>query len=91
MLTGKPPFTGATPEELLNKHIKAQVPHVEASNKNVTGDFGDLLRQLMAKKPADRPGTMESVVERMKRVRVYNVFPKPPAGKDAANTTDEIE
>jgi len=30
-------------------------------------------------------------VERMKRVRVYNVFPKPPAGKDAANTTDEIE
>lgn len=91
MLTGKPPFTGATPEELLNKHIKAQVPHVEASNKNITGDFGDLLRQLMAKKPADRPGTMESVVERMKRVRVYNVFPKPPADKDAANTTDENE
>ena len=37
LLTGKLPFTAATPNELLSKHLTAPIPNVQVNNNNVTG------------------------------------------------------
>lgn len=77
MLAGSPPFTGADQNDLLGKHIWANPPVVEAANRNVTAAASKLLRQMMAKKPADRPATMQDVVRQLKQIRF---FERDPAG-----------
>ena len=78
LLTTKPPFTGSTPGELLQKHLRSRIPVVHTVNKNVTEEFSQLLKEMMAKKAADRPDSMESVRARIKQTRIYNILPKPP-------------
>ena len=51
LLSGKLPFTGISPEELLRKHLTAAIPVLMSANKNVTPDFSDLVGQMMAKDP----------------------------------------
>jgi eukaryotic-like serine/threonine-protein kinase len=63
LVTGKPPFTGSSPNELLSKHL------------SVTPEYAAVIRQAMAKKPKDRPETMW---ELLKILRVTKVFKKPP-------------
>lgn len=77
MLAGSPPFTGADQNDLLGKHIWATPPVVEAANLNVTSAASKFLRQMMAKKPADRPATMQDVVRQLKQIRF---FERDPAG-----------
>ncbi len=77
MLAGAPPFTGADQNDLLGKHIFAPPPVVEAANRNVSAAASKLIRQMMAKKPADRPATMADVVRQLKQIRF---FERDPAG-----------
>jgi serine/threonine protein kinase len=79
LLTGKLPFTAATPNELLNKHLTAAIPNVQVHNSNVTDDMADLLRRMMAKEPKDRPASMNDVLKQMKAVRVFKTAPKRAA------------
>lgn len=79
LLTGKLPFTGISPEDLLRKHLTSAVPAVSATNKNVTPDFNDLVAQMMAKDPAQRPQTLEEFLRRFQSLRVFRTLPKPPA------------
>ena len=78
LLATKPPFTGSTPGELLKKHLRSRIPVLHTINKNVTEEFSQLLQEMMAKKSADRPDSMESVRARIKQIRVYNSLPKAP-------------
>ena len=75
LVTGKPPFTGSSPNELLNKHLTAQVPSPLVVNENVTQDFAAVIRNAMAKKPEDRP---ESMWDLLKILRATKIFKKPP-------------
>ncbi len=75
LVTGKPPYTGSSPNDLLNKHISAPIPSPLVLNENVSNDFTNLLKTMMAKKPEDRFPTMWEV---LKQVRVVRIFKKPP-------------
>lgn len=75
MATGKPPFTGQTPNDLLSKHISASVPSAVAQNKNVTTEFANLIKRMMAKKQEDRP---DSVWEFLKEYRTIEIWRKRP-------------
>jgi serine/threonine protein kinase len=75
LVTGKPPFTGSTPNELLSKHISSPVPSPMVANDNVTSEYAAVIRAAMAKKPEDRP---ESMWDLLKILRVTKVFKKPP-------------
>lgn len=75
LLTGKAPFTGNTPNDLLSKHLSATPPSVLVVNDNVTPEFNNLIKKLMAKKPEDRPQSMWDV---LKTVRTTPIFKKPP-------------
>ena len=70
LLTGKPPYTGPNPNDLLNKHVSAPVPAVEAANRNVTTSAADYMRRLLAKKPGDRPASMKQVLQHLRTIRL---------------------
>jgi eukaryotic-like serine/threonine-protein kinase len=78
LLSGKPPFTGVNANDLLMKHLKAQPPLLEGANRNVTPEFAQLVRQCMAKNPADRPHSMSDFLEEFRRGRVFRVLPRAP-------------
>ncbi|MBN8600926.1 MAG: serine/threonine protein kinase [Planctomycetes bacterium] len=75
MVTGKPPFTGDNPNDLLNKHLTASIPSPVVANENVTSEFATMVRSMMAKKPEDR---IESMWDALKMLRGVKVFKKPP-------------
>lgn len=79
MVTGKPPYTGQTPNDLLSKHLSAQVPSPIVNNENVTAEFAELTKRMMAKNPEDRPTSMWDF---LKEFRVTRVFKKPPRRPD---------
>ena len=81
LATGKPPFTGQTPNDLLSKHISASVPSAVAHNNNVTTDFANLVKKMMAKKQDDRP---PSVWEFLKEYRTIEIFKKRPRKPDVS-------
>lgn len=70
LLAGRPPYTAADTNELLNKHVSAAVPAVDTLNRNATADATKLLKQLLAKQPADRPASMKDVLARLKAIRL---------------------
>ena len=51
ILSGKPPFTGTSANDLLTKHLESTPPSLEASNPNITTEFSQLIRRSLSKKP----------------------------------------
>ena len=92
LCTGKPPYTGDTPNDLLNRHLSASIPSPIVHNENVTKDFANLVKSMMAKRPDDRlkiPGAKElpganskgktaSMWEFLKIFRSIQIFNKRP-------------
>ena len=72
MLAGMPPYTASTTEELLQKHLSATPPSVEAFNRNATASVSKLIRQMLAKRPADRPASMKSVLQHVGAIKFLN-------------------
>lgn len=76
LLGGKPPFTGTTTNELLNKHLRAPIPPLQGANRNVTDECAVLLRSMLAKKPEERPQSMDDFLSEF---NVTPLFKIPPA------------
>ena len=70
LISGRPPYTGADTNDLLNKHVSATVPAVDAFNKNATTACAKFLRQMLAKKPAERPASMKEVLQQLRAIRL---------------------
>jgi serine/threonine protein kinase len=84
LLAGKAPYTGTTADELLNKHLTAQIPSVQVYNDNVTPEFANLVRKMMAKRREERPATMWEFLKDFRAMRVFKILPKPPSGEEKA-------
>jgi TolB-like protein/tetratricopeptide (TPR) repeat protein len=54
MLTGRPPFAGATPQALLVQHATGTVPSARAARPEVPEALDAAVRKALAKAPADR-------------------------------------
>lgn len=85
LLSGRPPFTGTTANELLNKHLKATPPSLEAADRNLTTDFAQLIRRSMAKRPQDRPQSMTDFLTDFRRARMWRVAPRPPEPESSSS------
>ena len=79
LVTGKPPYTGESPNDLLNKHVSASIPSPLVVNDNITAEYAALLRKMMAKLPSQRHESMWDV---LKKVRATKIFKKPPRVPD---------
>ncbi|MBI1918020.1 MAG: serine/threonine protein kinase [Planctomycetes bacterium] len=54
LLAGRPPFPGGTREEKLLRHREEEPQALERLRPDVSPDLGDVVRRMMAKRPADR-------------------------------------
>ena len=81
ILAGRPPFTGSTPNELLEKHLRTAVPSVLVYNNNVTREMNDLLRRILSKKREIRPESMWEVIQEMRNFQVFTKKPPQPKFK----------
>ncbi|MDG2382882.1 MAG: serine/threonine-protein kinase [Pirellulaceae bacterium] len=67
---GRPPFTGGSPDELLQKHLRAQVPNITASSEATSQEYSKLVARMMSKKPDDRPASMGEFLDEFSKIRV---------------------
>jgi len=79
LLTTRLLFTGDTLNDLLNKHLSAPPPSVTLRNKNVTPEFAELLKTMLAKKPPDRPKNMNDLLRLLQTTRPFR---RPPSKSD---------
>ena len=67
MLVGKPPFEGATPVVLMHCHLNEPPPRPSAKSTEIPRALDDLVVNLMAKAPADRPWDAAAVGMKLDR------------------------
>lgn len=70
-LTGRPPFLGSTPNDLLIKHIQEPAPPASAFNPNVAPEMDKLLLRLMEKKPENRPASAGELLAELRSVKIF--------------------
>lgn len=78
--TGRPPFRGSSPQEILVKHCAEKVTTPQVYNQDVTDEFAALLMRCLAKKPADRPQSFHEVLKAINACKVYKSDPAPRPG-----------
>ena len=79
LVAGKPPFTGGSTQELLTKHLRNPPPPLESAGRDVTPEFAELVRKMLAKDPAQRPKNMNDVAQSVRGMKVFKRPPAPPA------------
>lgn len=78
LLSGKAPYTGNSPEELLQKHISAPIPTLESCS-DASPEFAELVRKMLAKKPEDRIPSMTEFLVMFEKTQIFRPG-KRPAG-----------
>lgn len=71
ILAAKTPFQATSPEELLQKHLRAPAPNPSEFNPNVSPEMDKLIAKMLKKKPADRQNTVDEVLAEIKRIRIF--------------------
>jgi serine/threonine protein kinase len=71
LITGRPPFRGASPEDLLRKQIVEKPPTPQVHNPDVTDEFSQLVLQMLNKKREDRPKDFHQVLMALRGIRVF--------------------
>ena len=80
LVTGHPPYTGSTQQELLSKHLYTSPPYASAMNPSVTPQLDRFIRDLLAKQVKERPSSMVEVA-----ALVRNEPFLTPQGRSAAS------
>jgi serine/threonine protein kinase len=78
IFVGNPPFTGSKLDELFQKHLKAPPPALEATERNLTTEFAQLVRRCLAKERAARPDSMEDVLGELRSGKIFRIQPRRP-------------
>ncbi|WP_409484708.1 protein kinase domain-containing protein [Arsenicicoccus dermatophilus] len=89
LLTGEPPFEGEHALAILHQHLSATPPRPSDLRPGVPATVDDLVAQLLAKRPEERPASAGDVAGRIAAIR-RGVAPRttvlPQAGEAAATT-----
>jgi serine/threonine-protein kinase len=64
-LAGHPPFTGATPQAIIARHMKERVPSLRVARPEVPEHMAAGIERALAKRPKDRPRSGAHLVESM--------------------------
>jgi serine/threonine protein kinase len=71
MVTARPPFRGASSQDLLTKHITEKPLTPRQYNPEVTEQFAELILRMLAKKKEDRPRDFHEVLMQMRGMRLF--------------------
>lgn len=69
LLTGKLPFDGESPFDVISKHVNEPPPRVTAFERSVPVPLADLVDLLLAKDPAQRPESAAGVRRELQHLR----------------------
>ncbi|WP_339747525.1 protein kinase [uncultured Rubinisphaera sp.] len=75
-LTGRPPFMGSSPNDLLIKHIQEPPAIPSAFNENVSTEMDKFVLRLLAKKPENRPDSASEALSEFRSVKMFNEDPE---------------
>lgn len=75
VLTGRPPFVSKNPNELLMMHIRDIPDKPSGYNPNVSSEMDQAVMGMLAKKPKDRPATMNEVFSVMRSIQMFKEDP----------------
>jgi len=67
-IAGKPPFDGATPAELIVKHVNTPPPPLQSLAPDCPAPFCRIIHRLLAKNPAHRYSSAEKLLEAIERL-----------------------
>ncbi len=70
LVSGKPPFTGTSGDELLQRHLKSPVPSLLAFSDSVSEEFAALVARTMAKRREQRPGSVNEFLALFRQISV---------------------
>jgi serine/threonine protein kinase len=76
LLSGQPPFPGATLTEKLLRHQQAEPPPLDSLRHDLPAGLNEVLHKMLAKQPADRFQTPAEIVDALAALR----FPAQAAG-----------
>lgn len=69
MLTGQPPFDGSSPVVLMHAHLNEPAPRPSSKLAEIPKALDNLVVQLMAKQPADRPWDAAAAADSLSKIR----------------------
>lgn len=70
IVSGKLPYTGASSDDLLQRHLKSPVPSLLAYSDDANPALCNLVEQMMAKKREDRPESVRDFLHEFKKIRL---------------------
>jgi serine/threonine-protein kinase len=79
MVTGRLPFTGTSPVDLLMKHVDARPPRPSEFVPELPSALDAFILQMLTKDPEARPGTAESLRRQLQRLRETLLQPRAQA------------
>jgi serine/threonine-protein kinase len=90
MVTGNPPFTGASPVSIAYKHVQELPPIASSINPSVPPSLDAIINRLLSKNPDDRYPAAEDVRADLRRFReghpLSNAVPPPINPSNGAPT-----
>lgn len=91
MLTGRPPFIGEAPAEVMHKHLQDVPPRVVEFEPGCPAMLDQLINDLLAKEPEQRPESAYLVARRLNEVtpELHVTFPPPAAAVERSMTERE--
>ncbi|MCA9055542.1 MAG: serine/threonine protein kinase, partial [Planctomycetaceae bacterium] len=91
ILAGRPPFIQGNPNELLMAHVRDFPDKPSSYNPNVTPEADALVLKMIAKKPEDRPKTMQDFAAELRNIKLFKEDPEEYARVKAAAAQENFE
>jgi eukaryotic-like serine/threonine-protein kinase len=89
LLAGVPPFQSDVLEQTLARHICEPIPDVRSLRPDAPAELAALITSLLAKAPADRPGSAQCVLWELQHVKAQHVrhSQRPPTPTSTSTAT----
>jgi serine/threonine protein kinase len=68
MLAGRPPFDGATPMEIMLKHVREPIPPLQQVLPSAPRALAALIQSMLSKQPAARPQSYDELIRSLDRI-----------------------
>jgi serine/threonine-protein kinase len=68
LLTGNPPFDGASARDIALQHLQAEIPSIESPHGELPEDLGRIVENCMAKQPEARFASATELIAALERV-----------------------
>jgi eukaryotic-like serine/threonine-protein kinase len=77
LVTTRPPFRGATSQDLLQKQIIEKPVSPQMHNKDVSDEFAALILRMLAKKREERPKDFHEILIALRTMKIFKTDPDP--------------